>query len=564
MFTTTCGSLPRKLNLPPELLAYILEYVAIPYLEIDGNEKIERPNRYREPLCPYLVSRMTLRNACLASKTVSDVARRLLYQDVMLLHATDVVLLFRTLLEEGCAGGQQRRRAQGGFRSSIKNLVCLVTLFDGAVIAETARAWRLLSLPEDMEAEDMTILWLADLSLGRILDEELNDAGYWSTIQRLFAALLALTTQLRSVTMQCPYWLSDARVYTPLDSVIRSLRRHRMIGANTLSHLETLVTHPEPGCRTGNGRVRQRLNNLFASLLELPTLRTLVARSCAGPLDVAGFGGPGALGLERVALYGSCSLATDIGNYAALCRGLRRLEIYGTPADVERLDAALFPVADRIRALVLRLMPGTPGASDGGEHAASGATAIATLATVQTTTTPASFYPGGGSRIGWFGGNYAHLTDLTIEDRILFRDAAQMESVGLVRRLPRSLVSLVLVEQWAPSSSSRPRSAASSFPDAEAEQEATRHLAAVARALLRASKECAERLPSLRRFAFDRAPQRRAWRATRADAAFRARCAEIRTSFADAHAHARPRADVTVEFLLLPDPSAESPARPVA
>ena len=153
--------------------------------------------------------------------------------------------------------------------------------------------------------------------------------------------------------------------------------------------------------------------------------------------------------------------------------------------------------------------------------------------------------------MGWFGGNYAHLTDLTIEDRILFRDAAQMESVGLVRRLPRSLVSLVLVEQWAPSSSR-----SSACPSDAEEEQATRHLAAVARALVRASKECAERLPCLRRLVLDRAPQRRAWRATRADARFKAQCREIRASFADAHACA----DVTVEFLVLPDSATDSPA----
>ncbi|RYO93686.1 hypothetical protein DL764_007941 [Monosporascus ibericus] len=489
-------------RLPFEVVTEIFRWVEVPYRELALNEKIERPNRYSDPSNPYLISRKTLRHICLASRSFNAVARRLLYRNVMLLHATDIVLLFRTLLEEGSPNRESR--VQYGLRSNIENLACLVTLFDEAAIRETAEAWRLLSLPEHVEPFDMTVLYVSQLRLGRILDEQLE--GFFATPQFLLGSLLGLTAQLRSITLQCPMSLSDTGAYAPLDTVIRSLRRHPQVGQNILAHLSTLAVHPESGYGA-SGRFRHG-QTLFPSLLELPTLKTLLARCCIGPPRVVDSDGARGLSLERVALHGSCDLEADMESYAALCQNLRYLEIYAKAADVVAMDTALLPVADRIESLVLRLMPSAA-------HRHNPATTI-------TAAAAAVDHPGegdgDGGRVASLRPNFTRLTSLTIEDRILFRDATQMERVGLAARLPKYLVSLVLVEQWNP-----PPSAPHHGQDA--------HLNAVTRALLDAAGECPEHLPSLRNFVLDRS-QPRVRQGTTPDDALRTRYPELKTAFA--------------------------------
>ncbi|RYP78797.1 hypothetical protein DL770_006806 [Monosporascus sp. CRB-9-2] len=489
-------------RLPFELVTEIFRWVEVRYSELALNEKIERPNWYSDPSNPYLISRKTLRHICLASRSFNAIARRFLYRNATLLHATDIILLFRTLLEEGSPNGEFR--VQYGLRSSIENLACLVTLFDEAAIRETAQAWRLLSLPKHVEPFDMTVLYVSQLRLGRILDEQLE--GFFATPQLLLGGLLGLTTRLRSITLQCPVGLSHAGVYAPLDTVIRSLRRHPQIGQSILTHLSTLAVHPESGYGT-SGRFRHG-QTLFSSLLELPTLKTLLARFCIGPPHAADSDGGRGLSLERVALHGSCGLEADVGSYAALCPNLRYLEIHATAADIVAMDTALLPVADRLESLVLRLMPGAARRNN-----------------PATTTTPAAAavdHSGEGDsdrgRVACLRPNFTRLASLTIEDRILFRDSTQMERVGLAARLPKSLVSLVLVEQWSP-------------PSNAPHHDQDDHLDTVTRALLDAADECPECLPSLRNFVLDRS-QSGVWQGTAADDALRTRYPELKAAFA--------------------------------
>ncbi|RYP47274.1 hypothetical protein DL768_006658 [Monosporascus sp. mg162] len=489
-------------RLPFELVTEIFRWVEVPYCELASNEKIERPNRYSDPSNPYLISRKTLRHICLASRRFNAVARRFLYRNVMLLHATDIVLLFRTLLEEGSPNIVSS--VQYGLRSNIENLACLVTLFDEAAIRETAQAWRLLSLPEHVEPFDMTVLYVSQLRLGRVLDEQLD--GFLATPQLLLGSLLGLTTRLRSITLQCPMGLPDTAAYAALDTVIRSLRRHPQVGQNILTHLNTLAVHPESGYGT-RGRFRHE-QTLFSSLLELPTLKTLLARCCIGPPRAADGDGARRLSLERVALHGSCGLEADVESYAALCQNLRYLEIYARAADIVAMDTTLHPVADRLESLVLRLMPSAARRNN------PAATATAAAAGADHSGEGDS----DGGRVASLRANFTRLASLTIEDRILFRDATQMERVGLAARLPRSLVSLVLVEQWNPPSSGP-------YHDQDG------HLHAVTRALLDAAGECPEHLPSLRNFVLDRS-QPRVWQGAAADDALRTQYPELKAAFA--------------------------------
>ncbi|RYP80735.1 hypothetical protein DL769_002332 [Monosporascus sp. CRB-8-3] len=488
-------------RLPFEMVTEIFRWVEVPYRQLASNEKIERPNKYSDPSNPYLISRKTLRHICLASRSFNAVARRLLYRNVMLLHATDIVLLFRTLLEEGSPNRESR--VQYGLRSNIENLACLVTLFDEAAIRETAQAWRLLPLPKHVEPFDMTVLYVSQLRLGRILDEQLED--FFATPQLLLGGLLGLTTRLRSITLQCPMGLSDTGAYAPLDTVIRSLRRHPQVGQNILTHLSTLAAHPESGYGT-SGRIRHG-QTLFSSLFELPTLKTLLARCCIGTPRAADSDGARGLSLERVVLHGSCSLEADMESYAALCQNLRYLEIYATAADIVAMDTALLPVADRLESLVLRLMPGAAHRNNRAPTTTAAAAAVD--------------YSGegdsDGGRVACLRPNFTRLVSLTIEDRILFRDATQMERVGLAARLPKSLVSLVLVEQL-----NSPPSAPRNDQDG--------HLGAITRALLDAAGECPQHLPSLRNFVLDRS-QPRVWQGTAADDALRTRYPELKAAF---------------------------------
>ncbi|RYP76907.1 hypothetical protein DL771_001460 [Monosporascus sp. 5C6A] len=489
-------------RLPFELVTEIFRWVEVPYGELALNEKIERPNRYSDPSNPYLISRKTLRHICLASRSFNAVARRFLYRNVMMLHATDIVLLFRTLLEEGCPNRESS--VQYGLRSNIENLACLVTLFDEAVTRETAQAWRLLSLPKHVEPFDMTVLYVSQLRLGRILDEQLED--FFATPQLLLGGLLGLTTRLRSITLQCPTGLSDTEAYAPLDTVIRSLRRHPQVGRNILTHLSTLAVHPESGYGT-SGRIRHG-QTLFSSLFELPTLKTLLARRCISPPRAADSEGARGLSLERVALHGSCRLEADVESYAALCQNLRYLEIYATAADIVAMDIALLPVADRLESLVLRLMPAAPHRSNPATTATAAAAAVDHSGEGDSE----------GGRVAGLRSKFTRLASLTIEDRILFRDATQMERVGLTARLPRSLVSLVLVEQWNP-------------PPSAPHNGLADHLDAITRALLDAAGQCPEHLPSLRNFILDRS-QPRAWLGAAADNALRTRYPEFKAAFA--------------------------------
>ncbi|RYO90210.1 hypothetical protein DL762_002819 [Monosporascus cannonballus] len=489
-------------RLPFELVTEIFRWVEVPYRELALNENIERPNRYSDPLNPYLISRKTLRHICLASRSFNAVARRFLYRNVMLLHATDIVLLFRTLLEEG--GPNRKSRVQYGLRSNIENLACLVTLFDEAAMRETAQAWRLLSLPKHVEPFDMTVLYVSQLRLGRILDEQLED--FFATPQLLLGGLLGLTTRLSSITLQCPMGVSDTGVYTPLDTVIRSLRRHPQVGQNILTHLSTLAVHPESGYGT-SGRIRHR-QTLFSSLLELPTLKTLLARCCIGPPRAAEGDGARGLSLERVALHGSCSLEADVESYAALCQNLRYLEIYATADDAVAIDTARLPGADRLESLILRLMPG-----DAHRNNPAATTAAAAAAVDHSAESDSD-----GGRVTSLRSNFTRLASLTIEDRLLFRDATHMESIGLAARLPRSLVSLVLVEQWNP-------------PSSALHHDQDGHLGAVTRALFDAAGECPEHLPSLRNVVLDRS-QPRVWQGAAAHDALQTRYHDLKVAFA--------------------------------
>lgn len=469
-------------NLPVELVEQILGWVETPYRELELlNKEIKRPNTYRNPSNPWLVSRRALRNACLVSRVYNLVARKLLYRNVMLLHATDIVLLFRTLLEEG-GTNHQSPRDPGGLRSNIVNLVCLVTLFDESAIKDTARAWSDVPFPRHIEPSDMTALYLSNLDPGRVLYEE--TPGFQTTLQRLFGVLLGFTAQLKSITLQCPSDLADSEGYSSLDRVIRSLRQIAEPGNEVLSCLTTLAVQPAALSHATSERMR-RGPNLFVGFLELPTLQTLYARTSIGPLDVDDFAG--GLALEHVTLHGSSSLADDIESYAELCPNLRRLEIFCLPSDMRTMDTALSHVADRLKSLALRLVPYTPSEFLDNDHVPS----------LHDTLTC--------------------LTDLIIEDRLLFRNVAEMERVGLAQRLPPSLVSLVLVEQWG-ASGRHMDGAASTQVDA------------MFRALNYASSQFPEALPALRSFVFDRS-QHWLWQGHPADAAFRSQYPALKDAF---------------------------------
>ena len=196
---------------------------------------------------------------------------------------------------------------------------------------------------------------------------------------------------------------------------------------------------------------------------------------------------------------------------ADLCKNLRHLEIYTRPGDVGCLNYAVGPVADDIENLVLRLTPETTNYDF--ETSYSSIDLISCECDMCR-------HP-----------EYPYLKHLTVDDWLLFRDAEQMRKVGLWRRLPESLESLVLVERWRPP----PPSHSSSLPGGPEAQNksAEDHLFDVTVALRDLAWECLGFLPQLRRLVFDRTPERAKWERTSADEDFKQQYPGIRSDFAE-------------------------------
>jgi hypothetical protein len=116
------------LNLPPELLHQILEYLVPEQPDIGGT----RPVAYNklvpsEPWYEYTRCRRGLRSLCLTSRGLYNLAQPLLYRVVSILDEAGLVLLFRTLTQ----------RPELGLFSNY--LSCHLTLTREGVIRETRR-----------------------------------------------------------------------------------------------------------------------------------------------------------------------------------------------------------------------------------------------------------------------------------------------------------------------------------------------------------------------------------------------------------------------------------------
>ncbi len=504
-------------GLPVELVTDILEYVEIPYrLEQEMNKKMERPDWNIEPDDPWLLSRRTLCNACLVTRTFHGVAWKLLYRNIKLLHGTEIVLLFRTLFEEGDYTASPRTEVK--FRPSIENLACLVTLIDEAVMKETAEIWSVLILPKVIGALEQALLDSICFRPGEILVKGSNP--WYTAPQCILGGLLGFTYRLKSLTLQWPVNTINVDEYKFLDDVLGFLPRNSLA---VLPCLHTLAVQAEPGHAIPRRELRAG-KSLFRGLLKLPALATFLDFVGVGPPRAEDFPAAG-IGLDRLVLYDNWFLRQEVEAYARVCPGLRHLEIFGRNPDIAPVDnGTLQPAAARLRSLVLRTVPsGLPPEIEDEDRAAAIAAAAGDAE----------------RRLTLLRARFGELRDLTVEDHFLFRDAAELSEAGLHHRLPASLENLVLIERWGPAAA-----AAAAVADASREDASDDPLLdTLASALVRSAVNCPEHLPRLRRFVFDRRRNGR-WRGTRADAAFRERCPDLVTKFAS----------VGVEFVVLHPP----------